>query len=286
MNKLNLKTKYPQNYIIKKPIFGTLVLFVFTLGFTLLYHPLKTQKSFYYNFELTMLLYSIITSFFAWLTIVLLKKIPFLSNKKDWSLLKEVISAYLVLQAMGVAIFLFAFIIESPTQETRWNVITFLDSCKYSFLIGIFPFTFFTIINYKFIRLNFKESIDEFQKEIKQELIVNISSSLKKESLSFYSNELLFVTSDGNYVFFYLHRDKKVVKFSIRNSISNIENQLKQIPYYFRCHRAFIININMVLSKKGNALGYILNVANCKDKIPVSRKNVKTFDTLFIKPSI
>jgi len=286
MKKLNLKMKYPQNYIIRKPVFGALVLFVFSLGFVLLYHPLDTQKSFYFNFEMTMVFYAIVASFFAWLAIVLLKRIPFFSNIEDWSLLKEVISAYLVLQVMGGTIFLFAFIIESPTEEIRWNFFTFLDSCKYSFLIGIFPFAFFTAINYKFLLLNFVASVNEFQEEKKQELIINISSSLKKESLSFYANELLFVTSDGNYVFFYLFRNRKVIKVPIRNSISNIEDQLKRIPYYFRCHRAFIVNLNMVQYKKGNAWGYHLSISNCEDKIPVSRKNVKAFDTLFIKPFI
>lgn len=286
MKKLNLKINYPQNYIIKNPILGAFILFVFSLGFTILYHPLDTQKSFYYNFELTMVLYAFVASFFAWLSMLLLKRIPSLSNKEDWSLLKEIVAAYLVLQVMGIAIFLFAFIIESPAEDTRWNFNIFLDSCKYSFLIGIFPFAFFTLINYKFIRLNFVATVNEFQDENKQVLIVNISSSLKRESLSFYASELMFANSDGNYVFFYLFRDNKIKKVPIRNSISNIEDQLKQIPYYFRCHRAFIINLNMVQSKKGNALGYQLRMANCEDKIPVSRKYVKAFDSLFIKPAI
>lgn len=286
MKKLNLKINYPQNYIIKNPILGAFILFVFSLGFTILYHPLDTQKSFYYNFELTMVLYAFVASFFAWLSMLLLKRIPSLSNKEDWSLLKEIVAAYLVLQVMGIAIFLFAFIIESPAEDTRWNFNIFLDSCKYSFLIGIFPFAFFTLINYKFIRLNFVATVNEFQDENKQVLIVNISSSLKRESLSFYASELIFTNSDGNYVFFYLFRDNKIKKVPIRNSISNIEDQLKQIPYYFRCHRAFIINLNMVQSKKGNALGYQLRMANCEDKIPVSRKYVKAFDSLFIKPAI
>ena len=281
MNKLNLKAKYPQNYIIKKPVFGALILFAFTLVFTLLYHPLNSQKSFYFDFKLTMLFYSIAACFPAYLLIVLIKKLPFFSSKKDWTLLKEGISIYLVLQVMGVAIYLFAFIIENPIPETRWNLITFLDSCKYSFLIGIFPFIFFTAINYKFTHLHFKSSVDQYKNETEQELIIHISSSLKKESLSFYANELLFVTSDGNYVFFTLYRNKKVERVPLRNSISNIENQLQQIPYYFRCHRAYIVNLNRVALKKGNALGYILNLANCEDKIPVSRKNLKAFDTLF-----
>ncbi|MDD2528242.1 MAG: LytTR family DNA-binding domain-containing protein [Lentimicrobiaceae bacterium] len=286
MKGLDLNTKYPQNYIIKKPLLGAVILFVFSLGFTLLYHPLNSHKSIYFEFELTMLFYTFTASLFAWLSIVLMKKIPFLSNKKDWTLLKELLAIYLVLQTIGIVIFLLAFLVEGPAPHSRWNLLTFFNSCKYSFLIYIFPFAFFMALNYRFTRLNFEASINEFKTDLEQELVINISSSLKKESLSFYANDLLFATSDGNYVFFYLSRNNKVQKVPIRNSISNIEDQLKQIPFYFRCHRAFIVNLNKVQSKRGNALGYTLSLANCDEKIPVSRKNIKPFDSLFKKSFI
>lgn len=286
MNGPDLNTTYPQNYIIKKPVLGAFILFVFSLGFTLLYHPLNSHKSIYFEFELTMLFYTLTASFFAWLSIVLLKKIPFLSSIKDWTLLKELISIYLVLQVIGIVIFLVAFLVEGPAPNSRWNLLTFFNSCKYSFLIYIFPFAFFTAINYRFTRLNFVASVNQYKNDLEQELVINISSSLKKESLSFYANDLLFATSDGNYVFFYLSKNNKIQKVSIRNSISNIEDQLKQIPFYFRCHRAFIVNLNKIKSKRGNAWGYTLRLENCEEKIPVSRKNIKPFDSLIKKSFI
>ena len=149
MKTLNLKPKYPQNYIIREPVFGALILFVFSFGFALLYQPLNTQKSHWFNLESTMALYSFASSFSAWLVIVLLKRINFFSNKNDWSILKELIAVYLVLQTMGITVFLSGFIIEIPTEVTRLNLLTFVDSCKYSFLIGILPFAFFTAMNFK-----------------------------------------------------------------------------------------------------------------------------------------
>ena len=111
--------------------------------------------------------------------------------------------------------------------------------------------------------------------------LIHISSSLKKESLSFLAKELLFVASDGNYVDFYLQEEDKARRVPIRNSISNIEQQFKDIPYYFRCHRAFIVNMNAVSSSKGNALGYQLSLQNYSHKVPVSRQKIKAFDLLY-----
>ncbi len=283
MTKLNLKAKYPQNFIIRKPVSGALVLFVFCLGFTLLYQPLDAQNSRWFNFEITMVLYSLSASFAAWMLIVLLKRIRFFINKNDWTFTKELISAYLVLQVMGLAIFLTAFILESPADESRWNLLTFIDSCKYSFLIGIFPFAFFTAVNYRHWFRDGGSREPESNHSVEAEPLIKINSSLKKETLSFRASEFLFVMSDGNYVVFYLLRNNEVRKIPIRNSISNIHNQFAAYPDFFRCHRAFIVNMMNVVRQKGNALGYQLSIANCGEKVPVSRQNVKAFDAMLSK---
>ena len=77
---------------------------------------------------------------------------------------------------------------------------------------------------------------------------------------------------------FHLKGELKVKKAVIRNSISDIEQQLSNIPYIVRTHRAFIVNARQVCSKKGNSLGYRLKLSCTDDEIPVSRKNIRAFD--------
>jgi hypothetical protein len=62
--------------------------------------------------------------------------------------------------------------------------------------------------------------------------LIQISSQLKKEELSFYPGQFLYAESDGNYVVFYLNRNNLIKKEIIRNSINNIEQQLSDIPYF------------------------------------------------------
>lgn len=283
MKLFNFNTKYPQNYIIKKPIIGAFILFVFAFGFMLLYHPFNAHKSFYFDFELTMLLYTLSSSIAGGLLIPIIKKIPFFSKIEKWTIGKELLAIFIILLMMGGVIYLLAFVIEPPAVESRWNIATFIDSCKAAFLIYVFPFAFFSAINYKFLFLNFESTMKEFQDEKQQALTVKIQSKLKKESLTFLANELQFAVSDGNYVFFHLYKEREAKKVAIRNSISDIENQLSDIPFFFRCHRGFIVNLNMVESKKGNASGYLLKLKHSNDTIPVSRKNTKIFDQIMSK---
>jgi membrane-bound metal-dependent hydrolase YbcI (DUF457 family) len=280
MKKLNILASYPQNYIIRNPFYGTLILFIFYVLFLCLYQPLNSSRSQMFNFEITMALYSAIASISAYFTIRLLKLLRPFSKENKWTIIKEIIFIYLVLQLMGIVSYFAAFAIEETSWEARWNISTFLDSCKYAFYVGIFPFAFFTLSNYNHLLAGKPVSYGNAP-DSNSGSLVNIVSNLKKESLSFHSDELLFVSSEGNYVDFHLYQDNKQEKITIRNSISDIEKQFADIPYYFRCHRAFIVNLNFVQKKKGNTLGYRLKVSNCKTDVLVSRKYVKSFDQLY-----
>lgn len=270
--------------MIRNPLAGALILFLFSFFFLVLYHPMDAQRSVYFGFETTMLLYAGITALVAWGSIMLLRKIPFFRNPAAWTLFKEVLFICLVLQLMGLATFLLAFVLEEPIPEGRWNFSTFIDSSKYAFLINIFPFAFFTATNYKFLFLNFRPAMESFREETKQELSVHIESSLKKESLDFIAGEFIFAMADGNYVMFHLYTDQHIKKVPIRNSITHIEKQLENIPYFFRCHRGFIINTNKVVSRKGNASGLILKMKYTDTRVPVSRNKISEFNRLATYP--
>jgi DNA-binding LytR/AlgR family response regulator len=112
------------------------------------------------------------------------------------------------------------------------------------------------------------------------EELIRIESQLKKEELNFYPNQFIYAESEGNYTSFHLKLENQIKRKIIRNSISNIEQQLSTIPYFFRTHRAFIINLKMIDSQKGNTLGYRLKLSGIDNEIPVSRQKTRDFDEI------
>ena len=110
---------------------------------------------------------------------------------------------------------------------------------------------------------------------------IQIESKLKKETLEFYPGQFLYAESDGNYVVFYLKQENEIRKKVIRNSISEVENQLSGQSHFFRTHRSFIVNLEKITGKEGNASGYRLYLEGLSTEIPVSRQNVTRFDKLF-----
>jgi len=247
-----------------------------------LYRPLNTHQVRSFSYGVTMAIYNGILGIPVFFVIKLLKKLRYFSNPDEWTLFKEILSIVFILIGNGISIYFIGFLMEEPGE--RWNLPTFFNSCIISFLIGIIPLIFFTATNYRhlFVADIVKNFIpDSNPPSIQQsEKLIEISSQLKKEELSFYPGEFIYAESDGNYVIFHLNVNNQVRKKTIRNSIGNIEQQLSEIPFCMRTHRAFIVNAKQVASQKGNTLGYRLKFNGIDAIVPVSRLKTRDFDLL------
>jgi len=284
LNKL-FNNFYPQNYIIRHPLPGALIISLFIFGFSALYKPSDSHASRALSYEETFAIYSLIGGISVILFIKILKYFRWFRSINSWTLIKELLSVLFVLSGTCIVVYLMGFLIEVP--EDRLNIRTFLNSFKNAFSVVMIPFVFFTAINYRHLssKRNRKEedsTIEDFENQPAEDL-VQISSQLKKEELSFYPSQFLFAESDGNYLVFYLSNKNQIKKQIIRNSISNIEQQLSGIPYFFRTHRSFIVNLKKVKTRQGNILGYQLELYETEFKIPVSRERIKAFNPKFAK---
>lgn len=230
-----------------------------------------------------MAIYSLIAGTSVLILIKLLRTLDWFDRTK-WTLLKEIVSILLILTGTSIVIYIAGFFIE--VKGDRWNLHTLLNSCKNVFSVGIIPYIFFSALNYRYLNLRkYPDQTEPYtlQEALKksQEDLLQISSQLKKEELTFYPSQFLYAESDGNYVIFYLWANNQMKKQIIRNSISNIEQQLAGIPYILRTHRSFIVNMKKVTNKQGNILGYRLKLDGTDYKVPVSREKTKMFDNLF-----
>ncbi len=277
-----LNKRFPKNFILNKPLWGTLILTVFQFFFLVLYKPFHVHGARSFSFEFTMVLYVLVLFIPVFSCLLLLKRLPYFSNDRDWTLIKEILSIIIILFVVGITVYFAGFLIEAPAN--RWNFSTFLDSLKTISLIAVIPILFFTISNYRYLFspeiLQFYKQSDDRSSPKPGEDFVHISSQLKKEELSFYISQFLYAESDGNYVVFHLIVDGQYIKKIIRNSINDIELQLSSYDFVMRIHRAFIVNLKKVLSKKGNTLGYRLKLSGTNIEISVSRNNTRNFDHL------
>ncbi len=264
-----------QNFIIRKPGRGVIALGLFCYLFAVIYRPLDTHPGQHLGYGATMAVYCTVISLAAYLTILLLKRIPLFSRALEWTVIKEVSAVLLVLFVMGVAAFLAAFAIEPPAD--RWNISTFLNSLAITFMASIIPFAFFSLINIR-LWVPYEHKTEDTEKQDPGPL--DIESRLKKEKLRLLPERLVFAESEGNYVVFHIETEGGVSRRMIRNSISDIEKQLSTCDNIFRTHRAFLVNLDKVIMKKGNTLGYRLKLKGTDREVPVSRNNTQRFNRL------
>ncbi len=273
-----LNKPFPQNFLIKKPYAGTLIFFVIILTFVIIYHPLEVAKSRNHSFIFTMLVYCFLVSISELLVAIVIYRTNCFSPKNNWTITNEIFTILLLLLTVGISTYLTGFVMQP--ESIRWNFSILLDSFYRSILIGIIPIVlpFLLNIKYAFAQETFLEFNVHNQTKEDKNVLINIESKAKKEHLNFYPEEFLYAESEGNYVIFHLIKQEKKSNVTIRNSISSLETQLSDFPNFMRTHRAFIVNLNKIATRKGNALGYQISLSGCSAHIPVSRQNVPKFE--------
>lgn len=82
--------------------------------------------------------------------------------------------------------------------------------------------------------------------------------------------DFLFAKSEGNYSLLYYRDGQAVHKKLVRLSLKKLEGQICDGPIW-RCHRSYIVNMEMAIDKKGNAQGYKISMRHIEEPVPVSR---------------
>ncbi len=114
--------------------------------------------------------------------------------------------------------------------------------------------------------LNHKKRLDAFK-----EKQVILSAENPKDNFSVNVSDLLYINSADNYIeIAYLEKEIKKKKL-IRSSLKVARNDLRIYTAFYRCHRAWIVNLDRVISITGNSQGYRLTVEFSDVTIPVSR---------------
>lgn len=98
------------------------------------------------------------------------------------------------------------------------------------------------------------------------------------------AGDFLYAEAKGNYVKVGYRSDsdkeKKITWRLLRATMKQAEEAVSACPFIIRCHRAFLVNIRMVVKVDGNSQGYKLNLEGCEEDVPVSRAYAKEVKAL------
>ena len=103
-----------------------------------------------------------------------------------------------------------------------------------------------------------------------------IASENKSEIIKLRIDDLVLIKSADNYIEILYKENEKIQQKLIRNTLKNIEAQLKEYSDIIRCHRTYIVNKQYVRDFTRGYTGYRLKLSGFDEEIPVSRQYLLT----------
>jgi len=117
----------------------------------------------------------------------------------------------------------------------------------------------------------YQKQVNEFKNE-QENISIDFSSSNDSEKVSLLISDVVLINSADNYVEIHYKKGDTFKKKLLRNTLKNIELQIKPYPIFVRCHRKYIINSNYIEELNGNCNHHQLFLKEYKEPIPVSRQ--------------
>ena len=209
-------------------------------------------------------------------------------NERNWTLGKNLLFICWILFTIGISNFIYSDFFFTFRISPLKMLLMFQF---FTLVVGAFPSTILVISNQnRLLKRNLAAAAelssfiqtDEKYQETEPELI-KIQSEGVNDDIIVKDSELLFIEAQGNYVSIVYFHNQKVQRNLIRATMKRIEESLSSYNYIFRCHRAYIVNLNQIVDISGNSQGICLKLKYSDHILLVSRSFVKDFKLRFQK---
>lgn len=195
-------------------------------------------------------------------------------DERNWTLGKELLQVLLNIALIGTGNFLFFAFYISGTFS--WPIFWWFQFS--AFAVGAFPVSIYLILKEKGSRHKYEQEAKLLTGGIKKTMfgqevanLITIEGQNSRESLTIPAQSLLYVQASDNYLDIFFE-DKTVQRHTVRATLKSAKKRLESFPFFLRCHRSYIVNLEKVYRITGNAQGYKLHLEGVEEPVPVSRQ--------------
>jgi hypothetical protein len=224
-------------------------------------------------------LYALITFICASANTFLLPRLfPTVYREEKWTVGKELIHMCWQLIPIAISNWLLTHLLYK--NNLSWhNLFSFL---WITLVVGIFPLWLNVLLKQQRLLKKYHAGASRLEEQLNQpantpQAIAQVpehivfTSENGKEQFMIPPSQIRYITAADNYVRIYFIKDNQPTTYLLRNTLRKAEDVLSPFPQFFRCHRAYIVNLKVVQHVSGNAQGYKLHVEDVEELIPVSR---------------
>lgn len=120
-------------------------------------------------------------------------------------------------------------------------------------------------------KVSILQKVEEFRNDY-QNKSIEFSSDYGNEKLTLPIADVVLLKSADNYVEIIYLEENNLKKKLIRNTLRNIEQQIRPYSNFIRCHRTAIVNIYHIEELNLKYSNYFLSIREYDEQIPVSRQ--------------
>jgi DNA-binding LytR/AlgR family response regulator len=118
---------------------------------------------------------------------------------------------------------------------------------------------------------NIQKQVEKYEEDMLNKAIEFVSDN-GSEVLTLQIAEVVYIRSADNYVEVVYAEGESFRKKLIRNTMRNIEQQIRSYSNFIRCHRICIVNAHFIEKLNKNYNNYWIKLKGSDEKIPVSRQ--------------
>jgi LytTr DNA-binding domain len=217
--------------------------------------------------------------------------LPSLFDEARWTVFKDLGLQCWNILSIGAANMLFAAVVGAG-EVRLWDVPVYLSQ---ALAVGFFPLCLGVISAQMVLLKRSAESTRRMNESLRAlesrksrpgpgPETVALMAEGEKERIEIRLSDLLLIRSIDNYVEIYTAVESHIQKYILRSSLKRIEQDLKDRPFLFKCHRAFLVNVRNIHRVSGNSQGYKLIFEGVEFEVPVSRNTSKDLFKLITRP--
>ena len=103
---------------------------------------------------------------------------------------------------------------------------------------------------------------------------ISITGQGQDSNLITSDSKIIYVESMANYADICYISNNEICHRTLRITLKQVREELEHVGYIVQCHRAFLVNINFVVSMENAKSAYQLQLFGMDKRVPVSRANV------------
>ena len=124
---------------------------------------------------------------------------------------------------------------------------------------------------------------DEQEKQPVNEEKCSFKGQYNNATLEVLPKDLIYVESMANYADICYLDNGELRHKTLRLTLKIIKETLGSYDFIVQCHRAFLVNLNFVVTLSKESTGYTLKIFGTEKSIPVSRANTPLFKEKLLK---